>query len=175
MGATPFFTAAIFLFQVVVELFFDVDCPCLHRIEFGEGSFVNEKNAKARLSLENLPRLDEIRFRYASFRYCHELHLASNLEFAPSPLRLPFPSRSCPCAGRRSVLLFPNATHSVSHQSLGGSHFLSEAECDSAHHTSFLACLFSQTPPCFYIKKNRIEMTMMTIKIDDKLTQKIQK
>ena len=156
MEAIPFFTAAIFRFQVVAEHSFDVDCPCLHRIEFGEGSFVNEKNAKARLSLENLPRLDEIRFRYASFRCCHELHLASNLGFAPSPLRLPFPSRSCTCAGRRSMLLFPNATHPVSHQSLGGRHFLSEAECDSAHHTSFLACLFPQTPPCFLHYK-RIE------------------
>ena len=153
MEAIPFFTVAIFQFQVIVERSFDVDCPCLHRIEFGEGSFVNEKNAKARLSLENLPRLDEIQFRYASFRYCHELYLASIPRLVSSPIRLPFASRSRTCAGGRPMLLFPNATHSVSHQSPGRRHFLSEAECDSAHHTSFLVCLFSQTSHALTVKK----------------------
>ena len=81
LGATRFSIAEIFRFQAIVCVLFDVDCAHLHRIEFGEGSFVNEKSSKARLTLQNLPQLDEVLFRSASFLYCHELLLSSTLLF----------------------------------------------------------------------------------------------
>lgn len=152
MEAFRFCTAEISRLQVAARRVFDVDCDSLRRIEFGEGSFVNDKSAKARLSLENLPHLDEVLFRSASFLHCHELRLSSSRGLNKLIFRLSCAARSRARAGRRPVLLFPHATRPLANQSVSRKHLLSEAKCDPSNHAPFLECLFSNRSTLLLVK-----------------------